>query len=628
MFFPLINIIAVYPINALTLTDKLTISKSRDLQDQQKQTLNIAALVDTTEYFAFSADIFKFTTQLINNHTDGWYDDILVDTTIKYVISDPKCSEEASIHAYYKAKAALNGNVDAVIGLRCSSGAVATGWVTTEENVLQVTTATSSKLSDKSIYPFSSRLGAPADASGEVGALVAMLQGFGWERVSIIYTELQNSEDYITEFQKLWYAKGFKIAWSESITVKNDDTLDEASLQNALKNIDEKDPSRVILLVAYNTYAYQILKTAWEQDFRKESIWVGSSAWVGREKPEDIDFNIPSLSGYIGVTPFRNRDMEYTKYFSQFDESKTWFNGESPDYSAEYLIDSILAVAKAYDSTPTSLRNNVSVVSSTLRSLVFDGVSGPVSFTKEGDRAEPKFSIYNMQSINGISQWVLVGSVETDVKTFDIPKSTKICFAVRGCNIDLRYPSEDYPTSNWIIPTLVSVGVTLLILSLLLVRSTLKQRILQKNMSEIQKKIEAMQRIDSELVNLDDTVEAARIRKAQLIQERVLLQDKPINWSDSQSVIVNVAPHDEKYWAVLKELQSTMPDAYISSLWRVQNMSLWTYYCFHKERLAMNNIPHNEKNVWHGTSVIDPAIIYHDKQDGFMMQYSQNGLWG
>jgi ABC-type branched-subunit amino acid transport system substrate-binding protein len=547
-------------------------------------------------------------------HTDGWHDDILNDTEIISGIYDPKCSENSSIHAYYAAKAGLHG-VDAVIGPRCSLDSVFIGMIITEENILQVTSSTSSKLSDKGIYPYSSRLRAPSNAYGEVGMLVAMLQKFTRKRLSIIYAKKQSSEDFVTEFQKLWTSQGMKIAWSEGVIAEDDDKLDQDSLQNALNHIKENNPSRVILLVAYVNYTHQILKTASDQNFLDQSIWVGTSSWVNRQKSNGIDFKLPPY-GYVGITPFRNTDEYYQDYFLRGGKVAELFNGTSPDFFAEYLIDSILAVAKAYHNTPKSQRKNASHVSRELRRLKFNGVSGPVSFTNDGDRQDPQFSIYNMQN----STWIKIGTVNSLSINFSPP-----CFPVQGCD----FVSHDYPSHlNWVVIALASVFVVSLLFLLLLIRGAFKQAVLKKNMTEIQKKIEALQQIDNELMNLDDTVEAARIRKAQLIQERVLLQDMPSKWSDSKAVIVNVSPQDEQYWSVLKELQDNMPDAHISSLWRVQNMSLWTYYCFHKERLAMNNTPHNEKSVWHGTSNVDPAIIYHDKQDGFMMQYSQRGLWG
>jgi hypothetical protein len=49
--------------------------------------------------------------------------------------------------------------------------------------------STSSKLSNKEDYPFFSRLVAPDNEQGEVGALIALLREFGWERVTVLATD-------------------------------------------------------------------------------------------------------------------------------------------------------------------------------------------------------------------------------------------------------------------------------------------------------------------------------------------------------------------------------------------------------------------------------------------------------
>jgi|EP01047_Picozoa_sp_COSAG01_P015539 hypothetical protein len=71
-----------------------------------------------------------------------------------------------------------------------------------------------------------------------------------------------------------------------------------------------------------------------------------------------------------------------------------------------------------------------------------------------------------------------------------------------------------------------------------------------------------------------------------------------------------------------------MRDAWISKLWRIQSKPLWNFFCFHKSKLANSGAQVNERSVWHGTSGLDPAEIYNDKQSGFMMQFSSQGFWG
>jgi type II secretory pathway pseudopilin PulG len=207
-----------------------------------------------------------------------------------------------------------------------------------------------------------------------------------------------------------------------------------------------------------------------------------------------------------------------------------------------------------------------------------------------------------------------------------------ICLGATVCNLE-TLPSDKYPVPPkqidlWVI-IVISVILTLLLAVMLKYwRSRKKKKALKSSMSEIQKKMEAMKKIDDELLDIDEQVETAKQRQQSLILKRAQLQEKPETWSDCDDILVEVPPDEDQYWQVAARLKETMADAHISKLWRIQNTSLWTYYSFHKDRLSMNKIKHNERSVWHGTSSLDPAIIYNDRQDGFMMQFSQVGLWG
>ena len=72
-----------------------------------------------------------------------------------------------------------------------------------------------------------------------------------------------------------------------------------------------------------------------------------------------------------------------------------------------------------------------------------------------------------------------------------------------------------------------------------------------------------------------------------------------------------------------------MQQAWISSLKRVQNPHLYTYFDFQRRRLANPARQTPEvRDGWHGTGTFDAANIYEDKQDGFMMQFASKGQWG
>jgi ABC-type branched-subunit amino acid transport system substrate-binding protein len=355
--------------------------------------LNFAGLVHTDGYFAWMKDIFEFTIHSINDHADGWYDEVLNDTFIDHQIADPKCEASTSVDSYNEIKKSkeLKGAIHAVIGPRCSEGAVETGKITSTDKIVQVTPiASSTMLSEKSYFPFVSRLVAPGNQDGEVGAMVAMLIGFGWERISIISTDSQYSKAYVYEFKQLW--NQYEIASHEVIPFNDNHSIHEESMRLALTNTLIDDPnrnSRVVLLLAYSKAAYTIIKIAEKLQLKKDTIWVGTGSWPDRN-PKLSNFYVPTSAGQIGLTPFSNRDDEYTSYLNRFQswqrkENKTVWK-ELPHYAAGYLIDSIVSVAKAFSQTPRHLRDDANNVTMALRDLSYDGVSGHVSFTQEGDR--------------------------------------------------------------------------------------------------------------------------------------------------------------------------------------------------------------------------------------------------
>ena len=114
----------------------------------------------------------------------------------------------------------------------------------------------------------------------------------------------------------------------------------------------------------------------------------------------------------------------------------------------------------------------------------------------------------------------------------------------------------------------------------------------------------------------------------------------------SAGLLVPVPPTSDEYWEVFDRLRAPsdstyqtpdskkegLDDAWISSVSRIQNTSLYTYYHFQRDRMLMsmsgmeqanvnggnwreNNDP-SEKVVWHGTGNFDAANIYEDEQDG------------
>jgi len=578
---------------------------------------------------------------LINDHSDGWFDDVLDDgTVLEWTIADDDCDATTAARAYWDLRTQNGGKPHGIVGCRCSDASIAVARIAGLEEVPQISpSSTSPTLSNTEEFPFFFRV----ISAQETPALVSMLRSFGWSRVSILATNTQYARDYSTEFERLWVGRHKDssgtwegdVAYSHTISLDSDGSVNEDSVRQALDGVPKDNPSvnsRVILLISHDQHAYPILKIATKTNFQPDSIWVGTEAWINRS-PRDDDLTwLPKSPGYIGLTPYRNRNAVYYNFLQRLQTAQSAAGSspwdELPDYGAEHMVDSILAIAMALSSVPIGQRLNGSLVASTLLNVTFNGVSGPVSFTEDGDRRDPRFTIYNLQRNGTGFSWVDVGTAKTAVGETVLNEGgiKAVCFAEVGCGLAAA-PSDSYPIPEgppsplvFVIPVIL---VLLLSVTCLYCRTKRKKRLLKESMTEMQKRMEAMKRIDGELLDIDQQVEDAKRRQASLILQRAELQGLPDTWSDTLSTTVEVSPEDEQYWAVLDRMRESMDDAFISKLWRIQNTSLWSYYSFHKDRLLTHGIDHGERGVWHGTSSLDPAVIYNDKQDGFMMQVSQ-----
>jgi Receptor family ligand binding region len=154
-------------------------------------------------------------------------------------------------------------------------------------------------LVSKTEFPYFSRLVAATESE----ALVAMLREFGWSRVSIIGTDTQFASDQINEFSRLWVKENHDKTgtWTGEIVYQHSVTLDTDSVHQALSGVPTHDPtinSRVILLIAHDDDAFEILRLANEIKFQPDSIWVGLPSWCGR-LPQNVSI-IPPGPGYIG----------------------------------------------------------------------------------------------------------------------------------------------------------------------------------------------------------------------------------------------------------------------------------------------------------------------------------------
>ena len=578
-----------------------------------ENTVVLAGILDLsdTNWGLWGYHILNLTVQLLNEPNNGFHDDVAESGIhIDWVLG--KSSEctivdaiESFVDLFYRNGQEIHG----IIGCGCSRSTMAVAPLAASEGIPLVSpTSTSQKMSDKEDFPLVSRLVGPDNADGQVGALVAAIKLFGWERVTVLATDTQYARDLADAFKGHLESENLSINWQGEvghtalIPIEVNGDIDSDRFEETLKEVPVDEPtrnSRIILLVAHDNHAYQILKNSTELNFQPDTIWIGTDAWVGRYPADDDISWMADIPGYLGLDFFRNKNRDYQFFLERLQEWERSqgrsITTELPTFEAEATIDSIVTLAKALAKTPPHQRKDGSYVSKILRGLSFHGVSGPVSFTENGDRYDSRFTIYNMQETNAQSfQWEEVGSTLTGINSaqFNPERGTsKVCFPDFGCVSDLStLPEDTYPVPVPPVEPDISQKITLPILA-------------------------------SCFVGL--------VVFAYLWMRRRIRRAPPKTWDlKSKQTLNEVRREVDEFVDVERKLQRTMPNARITKLWRVQNKKLWNYYCLRKERLAKNHILANVKTVWHGTSNVDPSVIYNDLQDGFAVQFARSGLWG
>ena len=115
-------------------------------------------------------------------------------------------------------------------------------------------------------------------------------------------------------------------------------------------------------------------------------------------------------------------------------------------------------------------------------------------------------------------------------------------------------------------------------------------------------------------------------------QHATLPNGVPATWlphdADENCKMVSLCNLSKEWDYVEKILLSDLPNAKLVKVERVQNITLWNFFRFRREKVRKLSGETDTKSVWHGTRDTDPMCICNDENDGFMTQQSRQGLWG
>ena len=236
-------------------------------------------------------------------HPDGWHDDVLNDgTTLSWTIRDTSCDATTASRAYWDDRT-QNGNRPShgIVGCRCSGATLAVARIADLEAVPQISFAsTSAELSDDEDFPYFARTVSPDESA----AIVAALRGFGWDRMTLLFTDTPYAQGLATSVKRLWTgshndesgAWTGTVAYSYTLGMKQDGSIDDDSVRQALEGVPTDDPtinSRVVLLISHDQDAFHVLRIAAETEFQPDTIWVGCPAWSAQFPPDGDLSGIP-----------------------------------------------------------------------------------------------------------------------------------------------------------------------------------------------------------------------------------------------------------------------------------------------------------------------------------------------
>ena len=167
----------------------------------------------------------------------------------------------------------------------------------------------------------------PSD-SLQATAMADILQHFGWNLVSVVYSDDTYGEPGIDEFRREAAKRNICIVFDKGIPKTG---LDYDKLVNDLVS---KGP-RVVIMFAGQEAVEQLLTRIHDNDtLQRNFTWIASDSWA-RSINLVHKFN-ETAAGLFGIVPYSYHHQEFEEYFSQLTIESNQRNGWFPEFFAAF----------------------------------------------------------------------------------------------------------------------------------------------------------------------------------------------------------------------------------------------------------------------------------------------------
>lgn len=299
----------------------------------------------------------QFAVDLINNHTDGWFDSTR-QVTLVLEIADSQCSRQGGeAAARYLNDWAINtsksgGTLDGLVGATCSDASIGSAKFGNTIHVSQVSYgSTSNVLSDKDEYIYFARTCFADESQGEL--VVDLLEDIGLVPfIAVIASSDSYAQSLSVSIMENYLTKGYNVLLSYTYTphVLNASTAAQAADQyNHILDQIAASGSPVTVLVMYVEEVIKLMEAAsvhpvFSQD---TMVWVGIEMWINVDGP----WNKNGMVGLKPYTPSANVTTLYMDMWAALD-SDLYPDSDGDRHTLGsntlYVADAVFALALAF----------------------------------------------------------------------------------------------------------------------------------------------------------------------------------------------------------------------------------------------------------------------------------------